>query len=752
MMSSGNMSSFMSMNSGDFDGCSSQDHQKESASLMSSTVYTASSRSDLPSSTAYSSKHVKTEHGKAFSHESSSSASKQFPVLYGVKSLVWGHCGDAYKQHLGAVFKELLVVSGDHGVTVHGFRCLDKSDEATKSPAPDGGVGQGRWVEWGPSNRSAHNPNAQQQFSSYPESSEDLCEVNRRNGTEGSPSDVHGLDACDDSSSSSCTSKRWLRSYLTEAETIESEGKFLLRFPPKSSFPYSAEVVSFGISFNTSIFSKLFSSSNLQLDEKENRNGVVIPGMVSETPSCETNSYYGTAGVGSLLECSKVFSSSSHRLIGIVLTSVEPDPIKTSGEHAHLTSKTRLVVAMAYQWGLQWLYSVQLQDTDLSLDSEPDWTDLGFSDKFLVCLNSSGLISFWGATTGKFVACIDVLQCCGLNRKPQFQVDHKELWGGFAHESHQAEDYFFTKRKFTHLMLTFNSSLLAAVDECGVVYLICNDEYILENYNLDHKLVPHVKHHGPGKLAVWQVAGSDIGGQRVLHDISNGQGLNVSMTPSASLSCTDNDSKFRKWNLQGRSQFGSVLNVFSSASHIKGSHAPPGMPLALLGRLFLPISKYSKEDSICFSSLGITRLSKCSIEDRKGFKIVHTCFHKPLSVLDDRCLDIGKKLRKSCHFEKEQAFFGEVIGCSFQGCLYLVSQDGVYIVLPSVSVSSSGHSAESICYLRPSLSICSLSQLENLLDMKESKALWQPWKVEVLDRALLYEGVTEADHICLENG
>ncbi|XXG85857.1 hypothetical protein AAC387_Pa11g0871 [Persea americana] len=748
----GNMSSFMSMNRDDFDGCSSQDHQKASASLLSSTVYTASSRSDLPSSIAYSSQHVTIEREKAFSHESSSSASKQFPVLYGVKSLVWGHCGDAYKQSLGAVFKELLVVSGNRGVTVHAFRCLDKCDEGTKSPAPDGGVGQGRWVEWGPSNCSTYNPNAQQQFSSYPESSEDLCEVNRSNGTEGSSSDVHGLDACDDSSSSSCTSKRWLRTYLTEAETIESEGKFLLRFPPKSTFPCSAEVVSFGISFNTSIFSKLFASSNLQLDEKENRNGVVIPGMVSETPSWETNSYYGTAGVGSLLKCSKVFSSSSHRLIGIVLTSVEPDPIKTSGEHAHITSKTRLVVAMAYQWGLQWLYSVRLKDTDPSLDSEPDWTDLGFSDKFLVCLNRSGLISFWGVTTGKFVACIDVLQCCGLNRKPQFQVDHKELQGGFACESHQAEDYFFAKRKFKHLMVTFNSSLLAAVDECGVVYLICNDEYILENYNLDHKLVPHGKHHGPGKLAVWQVAGSDIGGQRVLHDISNGHGLNVSMTPSASLSCTDNDSKFRKWNLQGRSQFGSVLNVFSSASRIKGSHVPPGMPLALLGRLFLPISKYSKEDSICFSSLGITRLSKCSIEDRKGFKIVHTCFHEPLSVLDERCLDIGKKLRKSCHFEKEQAFFGEVIGCSFQGCLYLVSQDGVYVVLPSVSVSSSGHSAESICYLRPSLSICSLSQLENLLDMKESKALWQPWKVEVLDRALLYEGVIEADHICLENG
>lgn len=101
---------------------------------------------------------------------------------------------------------------------------------------------------------------------------------------------------------------------------------------------------------------------------------------------------------------------------------------------------------------------------------------------------------------------------------------------------------------------------------------------------------------------------------------------------------------------------------------------------------------------------------------------------------------------------REEASIGEAVGCTFQGCFYLVTQGGLSVVLPSISVSPNFFPIEAIGYRQPSISIGIRHQVENIVEMEESKQPWPPWKVEVLDRVLLYEGPDEADCLCLENG
>ncbi|KFK43664.1 hypothetical protein AALP_AA1G157000 [Arabis alpina] len=44
-------------------------------------------------------------------------------------SVAWGTCGDTYNRHKDPLFRELLFVSGNDGVTVHAFCCFKDSSD-----------------------------------------------------------------------------------------------------------------------------------------------------------------------------------------------------------------------------------------------------------------------------------------------------------------------------------------------------------------------------------------------------------------------------------------------------------------------------------------------------------------------------------------------------------------------------------------------------------------------------------------------
>ncbi|OVA08128.1 Spatacsin [Macleaya cordata] len=758
-----------SMNRDDLGTCYSENYQDSGSLNFSSSALAASSRSDSLDDIPCTSETVEDVSDSAFSFKSRSSRSKHYPVLSDVNSLAWGHCGDAYDQHKRAAFRELLFVSDNHDITVHAFRYLEKTNEMTK-PLPECMDGRGRWEEWGPSTSSVHNTQATEKPSS--------CQVNGTIETEQNSNYVSGVVSNNESSISRSTSKKWLCTFFTEVETIESGGKIWTKFPAMSSFPCSAEVVSFSISNSISVFLDFLSRSNTTSYKKQHQGEATglqdsargtldsNSSLLDQVVNSDSASNILSPETTSLFKCLRVFSSSSSRLIGFVLTLEDPLLINNSEENTRSLSKVVVVVTMVYQWGIEWVTSLKLHDASLSQGPEFEWTDFQFSDNLVLCLNASGLIFVYGATTGELVERLDVLQICGLNpkqklsrqaemsvesdlspRNADIQTERDDKIHGTS--TFQIEGYLCANRSFKRLMVASSSSLLAAVDECGVIYLIYPGDYTSEKIHSFNKLHAQYGHSLIDVFVRWEVGGSEIGHQRNLNKLS----MNTDNFPHIVNNGDTKPLKKQNCYLQGNGgQYSSCLSGFSAASQIKDQGIPSSiLSLNPMRRIFLPRDGSSKNDSICFSPLGITRLSKkWDVNEGKCFKIVHTHLRVASTIHDDE--GVGSLYPTCGSLDREGAFIGEALGCCFQGCLYLVTKDGLSVVLPSVSVTSTDAPVESICYWRPSTFTGTEDQNENLLVTKKSKEHWPPWKMEVLDRVLLYEGPEEADLICLENG
>ncbi|OAY85463.1 hypothetical protein ACMD2_04105, partial [Ananas comosus] len=533
------------------------------------------------------------------------------PVISGVKSLAWGHCGDAYSQVEESGFSELLIVSGNNSIVIHAFRRLDKNTPKAESKLKDGEM-RGKWVDWGPSQ---------------------------------------------DTKLSNPSQKKYFRTFVTEISASVSNGDYLARFPPSSLFPDFAEVVSFSIYNSILSFLEFCAGTDPPVGNRKTESA----------------------------ECSRVFASSSHRFIGLVLT-LREDVLINSDDNLNNSSKNLVVVMKLYQWGVKWLFSVNLQDLYPGSPSS-EWVDYQFSDNFLICLNTSGLICICDVNSGSTVSCFDASQNCIVPAYP---------------------------RKFKRLIVASYYPLLAIVDEHGVIYVLSADDIIPGNHPLLHKSPSTFTHSNCGILAFWKVAGHEIGGTK-------------------------------QYIQSKESQPDDFISGFTGGSHLKdGRNSLSGSERAYnpLRRVFLPLYRTNTDQMICLSPFGITRFVKsCN-------KIVHTELRVTTSVLDDG--DLGASWQSKKCFP-ESAALGESIGCSFQGCLYLITKDGLSVTLPSVPISSSAF-PEAVRYWQPNIASDNAKEAKNLVSVKESAETWRPWQIEVLDRVLLYEGPEEADRLCQENG
>jgi len=121
------------------------------------------------------------------------------------------------------------------------------------------------------------------------------------------------------------------------------------------------------------------------------------------------------------------------------------------------------------------------------------------------------------------------------------------------------------------------------------------------------------------------------------------------------------------------------------------------------------------------------------------------------SFLGKGDIDVGL-MDKMLPFQKDSAFVGDSVVCSCQGYLYLITQYGLSVVLPPVSVSSFSSHGDTIKFWQPGPATGSTCNALNLLSVDRSETSWKTWQIEVLDRALLYEGPALADRLCWENG
>ncbi|XWS29439.1 hypothetical protein CRYUN_Cryun24cG0029700 [Craigia yunnanensis] len=678
------------------------------------------------------------DYDKGISLECRFSRSNSYPFLCDVNSLAWAVCGDTYNQHKDGLFRELLFVSGDQGVMVHAF--CQPGNSSVSGATLEGDFREGTWVEWGPSSSSLQNINEEKPI--------DKSNVNSNRGVPDKISKIAG----DDNLSGTATSKRWLQSFFTEVETVEYEGSIWTRFPEKSSFPCSAKVVSFGIfTGNLPVLKFLCKENSSSSKESCRETFVNLENGSHENVELDTSDI----GADTSYKCTKVFSSNSHQLIGFFLTLMNPASTATSDKSEKKT-KNIIFIARLNSWGIQWVSLVKLEE-NVNTCPLVEWKDFHFSDDFLICLDASGLVFFYDAFSGEHVTHLDILQTCGLNCLANLpEPESSILDDDMPSKSNYQHGNLFDRRTFRRLLVASYTSLVAVIDEYGVVYVIYAGDHLPDNYAFE-KLLPHYQHLGLGMLVGWDVGGFDVSHQRIY--INSPHSCNYSSSKTNEIdSFYDNIGsnllqKIHGWNLCGYGCLSdSVLSGFSAASKVMDEKVHNSqIQLHLMRKVFLPTDRYSDDDCICFSSFGITRLLKRhNFKDSKSSQVVHFDLHTNSVFYDDRCLNSGRE--KSSLQGREEASIEEAVGCTFQGCLYLVTNGGLSVVLPSVSVSSNFLPLETIGYQQPSISTGIGRQANNTLGLEEPKMFWSSWKVEILDRVLLYEGPEEADRLCLENG
>ncbi|KAK9949873.1 hypothetical protein M0R45_005384 [Rubus argutus] len=659
--------------------------------------------------------------------------SKSYPFVGDVNSLAWGVCEDSYNQHNDALFRELLFVSGKHGVTVHAF-VESTGNTAITSNALKGGCGQGRWVEWGPSASLVENMGVVEPTSLSSEATGNI-DFNRAIGSSESPH-ICNVDG-NDEFSERVASKRWLQSFLTKVENVECNGNILTRFPEKSLLPCSAKVVSFSLFNSNSPILDFLSNSDSASDkeccqetvhESESDKSMNLD-ITSSDPHFKSETLSNIFGVGmdSLYKCSRVFSSNSHYFVGFVFTQVDPAIVNASDESGRSKKNNVLLIARLDNSGIHWVSSTM---------------------------------------SGEYVAHIDILQTLGLNPELHLQKQEALSTGcdkhiiqvdGIQNKSVSQHVDYSGRRVFKRLISASHTSLVGAIDDCGVIYVISASEYLPDIYYTNEKLLPHIQHLELGMLAGWEVGGSDIGHQREYSDIP---GSWDSIIPSMrkGRSFLDDSGKLvlqRNQELYLKREgigYSFCLSGFAASLRVTDQKFDDSHRKShLMRKIFIPSHRFSDEDTTCFSPLGITRLMKShSLHDQRDSQIVHLNLHAESAVCDDSFLNTGCK--KFYLQGKEESFIGEAVGCTFQGCIYLVTEGGLSVVLPSISVSSNFLPVEVIGCQQLCVNAGIGYQVKDIRETKESKQPWSPWNVEIMDRVLLYESAEEADRLCLENG
>nr|XP_043630154.1 uncharacterized protein LOC122601459 [Erigeron canadensis] len=491
-------------------------------------------------------------------------------------------------------------------------------------------------------------------------------------------SDAMQLDEPDnDSENKNVEQRRWLRTFLTKVKMVKSEGKLYSRFPDKSQFPSSSTVVSFNIFENDSTILRFVLEGNTKLDPEGD----------------EMNISY---------KCCRVFVNNSHDLIGFVLTF----PSVYSDNESERKQIKFLLVGRIVSWGIQWVSSVKL-DEDVYMVPVDQWTDFSFSDKYLICLNSAGQIYFFSYITGEYIACVNLLEIYGLKK-----LSDKTSDSG--------------KGVFRKLLVASHTSLLAAVDDYGIVYVICASDHVQGINNSVKKSLPQFQKLRYQTFDGWEVGGADISHQMLYDNLSP----DIRFVKDRGFSIENMQS-----NESGITGFSATLQRVEHKIH-----SSEKLTYALRS-IFLPTDKHDNDDIICLSPFGITRLSRKYSTLRIGTsRIIHTNMYVDSATNDEKGSNSGS----------QEVTLGDTVGCMFHGCVYLITSDGLSVVLPSISVASGCVPVEAIGYRQNSS--CSTDQPVNLIEIKGLKQPWPTWKIEVLDRVLLYEGHKEADHLCSENG
>ncbi|EPS61671.1 hypothetical protein M569_13124, partial [Genlisea aurea] len=625
-----------------------------------------------------------------------------------VDSVAWGLIGTEGAS-LDDPFQELLFISGKHGVFVHAFSHFGNLKEA-ESSVKESDVGQGMWVEWGPLMTFSYP-----MFSVRSQSSDEECSSSLLS------------EKMEDHPDRSVNSKVWMHTFLAEAEQLTLDDVVYTKFPKKTLFPNNV-VVSFRIlNFHLQFPDFLSRASSTSFDmENKVVDNIDISYMDLLEPAC------GDA-LTSTYSCVKIFSDSSSEFVGFALSMVSPEHASSNFVN-NQSCKKFVVVARILYWGLKWMYSVRLGD---SMDNiEFDWIDFTFSYSFLICLSKSGFISLYGAVTGAYVGQFDVsnarsLGYCLIQRPNN---DSYILDGASQPACHQ-NGGLISRRRFKRLHALPHSLFLGVMDEYGVVYVFLLDVHVLDEQFFTQNALLSPCHLEPGILSQWNICSADIGLPRVLR-IPQGESGSKMQCRSTCFPGNALDKEYLISDENQTSQLGSHIIKSSGETKIRSQKV---MVAQTMRKVFLPLSGFSEDDIVSFSPFGITRLIKRDGCEKKLYKVVHTDLQLDVMVENESSMQLW------------QTSSSETVGCIFDGFLYLVTKEGISVVLPSISVSPKSFPVEDLRYGLANGSSHDTCGAGDLFGVHPNKKRSPHWKIDVLDRVIIYDGPEVAERLSLEN-
>ncbi|CAH9071176.1 unnamed protein product [Cuscuta epithymum] len=653
-----------------------------------------------------------------------------YPYINDVNSLTWGICEDTYGQDGEKHFRELLFVSGNHGVTIHAFS-QSYAYKGVMGSTPDCDTGQGLWVEWGPGYTSTLSQEFDQVSDRKCDDSFNVLDLSRNGATEARPYRMC-TKVTNEMSFDNNSNKRWMRTLLSKVETLVSDGVLYTRFPDSSLFDSTAMIISFRLFGNDSLLLDFLSHGNSSSHEKD----VSDLSILDHQDNAYADSLPTTIGS---YRCLRVFSNASQCLIGFALTASKSVPATNERKN----SKVLVAVAKLVSCGLQWVFKVPLVK-NVEMTAAVDWTDFRLSHAFLICLNASGLVHFYDVKSGLYISCLDLSRIYGpfTSIVSQEKEDsHVKLVGScssdkdYSNQIYNNSGFLVHQKRFERIFVIRNALTLGVIDQQGVSYVIQASDYIPKKYHSLENLLPCCEDLRLAPRAAWEVGGADIGYKRVSHNISGeGKTSHSSVTKKSSFNCCVQKKRFKKIS---ESDFKDP--ILGNCSEFLGCQ----IPSCHMRNIVLPAYKFQEDDVICMSPFGITRLIKLrSPQQKNKCRLVHSNLHVDLTLNDD----------KSYNVQGWEAIVNEAIGCTFQGCLYLVRENGISVVLPSFSSSSNFYPIEALGYRQSGCLYTSESDSYASEKMVQVKMPLSSWEVEILDKVLLYEGHKQADQLCLENG
>ncbi|MCO5582951.1 hypothetical protein L7F22_036854 [Adiantum nelumboides] len=482
--------------------------------------------------------------------------------------------------------------------------------------------------------------------------------------------------------------------FLVDAHVMRHEGTISLNFAEGRVQPSTGKVLSYSIPFNSIAFSCLVE-------------------YVRE--HCSVSQHEGTLKQVSV---QRVFSGPSFNLVGLLLSQKEDFTEGTS------TVKCFILVCKILLSGLEWFSVIEPEGVS-AISAGNQWPALSFAGGNLYGLRENGHIYVWCLRDAHILAHIDIPHDCGLHPMiSSKEAKHREGLGngsfkGSPHcalvpESQQS-------RKFTHMSLAADSSYIAVTDSLALVYLLSTNGYFNK---------PKFLGHGPTCCKTspsWAVGSNHIGSSFPCK-MSGRQGF----ISSAKCGAGDEPSA-------------SCLSGFTSKSRLARSVYPANHHSYPMRRLLMPVEQHSTIISVCINSFGITQM----VSAERSFPGCQTsvqvaCFVGEVS--DDCSVEAPHKMQIDSVSEETYLPF-----CS-QGYLHYVSKDGLYAILPPLSVSVSKCGFEGQWW-----SVCrdfnrNLSGLETSSGAKSAEPKLEDWQFEVLDKALISDGLFEAEHLAALNG